>query len=173
MVVNPGGFPSTARHIIVLLRDQVYVVDVYDSVTGARLSVKDMEEYVMEEGRTVHGISQFCSQLWAVVNDCFNTPRQPSICILTSEHRDNWAKVSLLEVDMIETCRHEHTWWTIVHKTRRRSAGLSRRTLSVVWMTTARRTTMMFRFVCQERYVHVHCWYRKHGLRKEWSQSMV
>lgn len=73
-VVNPGGFPSTSHHIIVLFRDQAYVVDVYNVQTGGRLTVADVER-----------------QLWAVVNDAMNTPRQPSVCILTSEHRDNWA----------------------------------------------------------------------------------
>ena len=41
--VNPGGFPSTAKHIIAMFRDQMYVVPVYDEKTGARLSVGNVE----------------------------------------------------------------------------------------------------------------------------------
>lgn len=42
-IVNPGGFPSKSKHIIVMLRDQVYAVPVYDHVTHARLSIHVIE----------------------------------------------------------------------------------------------------------------------------------
>jgi hypothetical protein len=41
-----------------------------------------------------------CRQLWAVVNDVFNTPAEPPICVLTADHRDSWAKVRLTSITL-------------------------------------------------------------------------
>lgn len=71
--VCPGGFPSTSRHVIILVRDQMFHVSVY-TADMRRLSVEVVEK-----------------QLWHLVNDAFNTLKQPSICILTGDHRDNWS----------------------------------------------------------------------------------
>jgi len=38
-----GGYPAKSRHIIVHAKDQIFVVEVYDSKTGARLMVSDIE----------------------------------------------------------------------------------------------------------------------------------
>ena len=39
-----GEHPSRARHIIVLVKDQIYSVDVYDSQTGSRFSIPYIEK---------------------------------------------------------------------------------------------------------------------------------
>ncbi|KAJ3217925.1 hypothetical protein HK099_005296 [Clydaea vesicula] len=72
---NVQSFPATAKHINVLVRDQIYSVDVFDSNTGSRLPISAIE-----------------SQLQAVVEDVEKSDAQPPICLLTSEHRDSWAK---------------------------------------------------------------------------------
>ncbi|TPX34106.1 hypothetical protein SeMB42_g07377 [Synchytrium endobioticum] len=66
--------PCPSRHILVLLRDQIYAVYVLD-----------------EKGRvSVSGIEK---QLETAIQDVIKSKSEPPICLLTSEHRDTWAEV--------------------------------------------------------------------------------
>ncbi|KAI9143311.1 acyltransferase ChoActase/COT/CPT [Paraphysoderma sedebokerense] len=67
-------WPTTSKHIIVLLRDQVYKVDVMGP-KGERVSIAEIER-----------------QLRSAVTDVSNTTPQPAVGLLTSEDRDVWAK---------------------------------------------------------------------------------
>ncbi|KAI9138798.1 acyltransferase ChoActase/COT/CPT [Paraphysoderma sedebokerense] len=67
-------FPCTSKHIAVLVKDQVYKVPVYDN-EGGRVTVGDVER-----------------QLHLVVQDALSSSKEAPVCILTGEHRDNWAK---------------------------------------------------------------------------------
>ncbi|TPX30708.1 hypothetical protein SmJEL517_g05790 [Synchytrium microbalum] len=69
-----GSHPAPARHIIVLIRDQIYAVDVVDE--RGRISIEDIEK-----------------QLQKAVRDSTSTKAEPAVGLLTSEHRDTWAQV--------------------------------------------------------------------------------
>ncbi|KAJ3300310.1 hypothetical protein HK104_002129 [Borealophlyctis nickersoniae] len=74
--VNVGRHPANGRHIIVLVRDQIYVVDVY-SDAGARVAVSDIEK-----------------QLKTVTEDVVKgVSLQTPVCLYTGVHRDSWAKM--------------------------------------------------------------------------------
>ncbi|CAG8477057.1 5840_t:CDS:10 [Funneliformis mosseae] len=69
-----SSWPTTAKHIIVLFRDQIFNVQVLGE-GGARVSIKDIER-----------------QLKSVVEQVNNTIElQLPIGLLTAEHRDTWA----------------------------------------------------------------------------------
>jgi carnitine O-acetyltransferase len=70
--VNLGTHPAQAKHISVLLRDQVFSVQVL-AHDGSRVPISTLK-----------------TQLEKVVADTL--PSQPPICLLTSGHRDVWAK---------------------------------------------------------------------------------
>lgn len=82
---------SSSKHIIVSARDQFFVVQVYDSLTGDRVPIKMIE-----------------NQLWAVVEDVEkNTAdRQPPIGLLTGEHRDTWSKAREHLVQLNDLNKH-------------------------------------------------------------------
>lgn len=67
------SFPSKSKHIILLVKDQMFAVHVYDK-DGSRLKVKDIE-------------LQFKQCI-----DLCSKEVQPPISILTAQHRDDWAK---------------------------------------------------------------------------------
>lgn len=69
---NVGSHPAQAKHISVLLRDQVFSVQVL-AQDGSRVPISTLK-----------------AQLEKVVAD--NLPTMPPICLLTSGHRDVWAK---------------------------------------------------------------------------------
>lgn len=69
---NIGSHPCKAKHISVLLRDQIFSVQVLAS-DGSRVPISTLK-----------------SQLEKVAADTL--PSQPPICLLTSGHRDAWAK---------------------------------------------------------------------------------
>ncbi|KAJ3315513.1 hypothetical protein HDV04_003055 [Boothiomyces sp. JEL0838] len=71
-----GSFPPKAKHIIVLAKDQIFVVYVYDDKTGKRLTVKEMERQFQDVVRRVES----------------GKNKQPPICILGGQHRDKWAE---------------------------------------------------------------------------------
>ncbi|KAI8615629.1 acyltransferase ChoActase/COT/CPT [Chytriomyces sp. MP71] len=72
--MNVGSHPCQSKHIVVVVREQFYVVQVYSD--GKRLSADAIER-----------------QLWAVLADVTNASNkmQPPIGLLTAEHRDTWA----------------------------------------------------------------------------------
>ncbi|PKC07825.1 acyltransferase ChoActase/COT/CPT [Rhizophagus irregularis] len=71
-VISP--WPATAKHIIVLFRDQIFKVQVLGE-GGARVTIKDIER-----------------QLKSIVEQINNTNElQLPIGLLTGEHRDTWA----------------------------------------------------------------------------------
>ncbi|KAL2913180.1 hypothetical protein HK105_207299 [Polyrhizophydium stewartii] len=71
-----GSHPSPSKHIIVLARDQFYVVHVYDPVSGKRLSIESIR-----------------SQLDSVIADVKSRKTlEPPVGLLSGEHRDTWAK---------------------------------------------------------------------------------
>lgn len=41
--INVESHPSPSKHIIVLVRDQIYTVDVYDANTGERVPIAQIE----------------------------------------------------------------------------------------------------------------------------------
>ncbi|KAI8805662.1 acyltransferase ChoActase/COT/CPT [Cladochytrium replicatum] len=65
--------PATTKHIIVMLRDQIYKVDVVHS-SGARVTLAELQRVFHEVGA-----------------DSLQSTPQPPIGILTGGHRDNWA----------------------------------------------------------------------------------
>lgn len=67
-------FPATARHIVLLAKNQTYKVPVYRS-DNSRLTNKELETLMME-----------------CVADANHSPNQKNIPILTAGHRDNWAE---------------------------------------------------------------------------------
>ncbi|KAJ3038609.1 hypothetical protein HDV00_000453 [Rhizophlyctis rosea] len=67
-------YPSTARHIVVLMQDQIYKVDVIRE-DGARVPLKELERL-----------------LFAVGRNCLATEPEPPIGLLTAGQRDNWAQ---------------------------------------------------------------------------------
>lgn len=67
-----SSHPAKAKHIVVLISDQIYKVDVLDDA-GGRVSVKTIE-----------------NQLYAVGQNNSETKAQPPIGVLTAGHRDNW-----------------------------------------------------------------------------------
>jgi carnitine O-acetyltransferase len=71
-------FPCMAKHIVVLARDQLFRVDVYDTL-GNRLSLKNLERLLREVVEQVESYSR-------------QGKLQPCIPILTAEERDTWAK---------------------------------------------------------------------------------
>ncbi|KAI8924064.1 acyltransferase ChoActase/COT/CPT [Entophlyctis helioformis] len=71
-----GGFKSPSKHIIVLVRDQIYAVNVYDQQTGKRLAISD----ILRQLRSI------------VAEVTAGKDIQPPVCIMTSENRNNWAK---------------------------------------------------------------------------------
>lgn len=77
-----GDHPSKAQHIIVLLKDQIFVVYVYDSKTGGRLRSKDIERFQRL-------ISQFRECIKRVES---GKKLQPPVGILSGQHRDKWAE---------------------------------------------------------------------------------
>ncbi|RKO86040.1 acyltransferase ChoActase/COT/CPT [Blyttiomyces helicus] len=75
--VGAGVIPAEGKHIIVIARDQIFTVDVYDSKTGDRISIADIER-----------------QLQAVVDAVSTTADvQPPVGLFTGVHRDTWAEV--------------------------------------------------------------------------------
>lgn len=42
IVVCPGGFPSKTRHILILFRNQIFALNVYDE-NYRRFSIQDLE----------------------------------------------------------------------------------------------------------------------------------
>jgi carnitine O-acetyltransferase len=71
-----GLHPCKSQHIIVLVKNQIFVVYVYDQKTGARISDKEMERQFQEcINRTLSGKRM-----------------QPPVCILSGQHRDKWAE---------------------------------------------------------------------------------
>ena len=97
--VSPSGWPltRTAKNVMVLFRNQVFLVPYLDS-SGKRLSLEQLQ-----------------NQLWRIVQRVQNTAKdklQPSVCLLTTEHRDTWAQarqhllglspINTRSMDMIE-----------------------------------------------------------------------
>ncbi|KAJ3045926.1 hypothetical protein HDV00_006192 [Rhizophlyctis rosea] len=82
--INVGSHPAGGRHIVVLVRDQVYVAEVYEMDTGMRLSIADIEK-----------------QLKSIVEDVsVKTDLQPPIPLLTGIHRDTWAELHQHLIDL-------------------------------------------------------------------------
>ena len=71
-----GSHPSPSKHIIVLVQDQIYVVNVYDMQSGNRLALSEIED-----------------QLLSVLNLHKSASKEPSIGLLTGTHRDTWARL--------------------------------------------------------------------------------
>ncbi|KAJ3053646.1 hypothetical protein HK097_003759 [Rhizophlyctis rosea] len=75
--INVGSHPAEGRHIVVLVRDQVYVAEVYEEGTWNRVSVADIEK-----------------QLKYIVGDITKKKiPQPAIPSFTGVHRDIWAEM--------------------------------------------------------------------------------
>ncbi|TPX71179.1 hypothetical protein SpCBS45565_g01373 [Spizellomyces sp. 'palustris'] len=75
--VNVGSHPTHAKHVVVLVRDQIYAVDVYDANNGERVSITDIEK-----------------QLKTVVQSVTRSKEmQPPIGLFTAIHRDKWAEM--------------------------------------------------------------------------------
>ncbi|KAI8897824.1 acyltransferase ChoActase/COT/CPT [Globomyces pollinis-pini] len=70
------SFPSKAKHIIALAKDQIFIVYVYDPKTGQRLPMKEIEKQFKDVVRQVDS----------------NTPLQPPVGLLSGQHRDKWAE---------------------------------------------------------------------------------
>lgn len=83
---NVGTHPALAKHITVLVRDQVFSVQVLAN-DGSRVPISSLK-----------------SQLEKVVAD--SSPSQPPICLLTGEHRDVWAKNYAHLLDMNQVNRN-------------------------------------------------------------------
>ncbi|CAG8758327.1 29955_t:CDS:2, partial [Racocetra persica] len=67
-------WPATAKHIIVIFKDQIFKVHVLGA-NGERVPIKEIKR-----------------QLQSVVDQVNNTTElQPPIGLLTGEHRDTWA----------------------------------------------------------------------------------
>lgn len=71
-----GSHPASAQHIIVMVKDQIFIVYLYDRKTGGRIPVKEVER-----------------QFW----DCIAIVQsgdalQPPIGLLSGQHRDKWAE---------------------------------------------------------------------------------
>ena len=71
-----GLHPCKSQHIVLLVKDQIFVVYAYDQKTGGRISDKEMERQFQE---------------------CINRVQtgkkmQPPIGILSGQHRDKWAE---------------------------------------------------------------------------------
>eukprot|EP00842_Homolaphlyctis_polyrhiza_P006421 jgi/Hompol1/6780/HPOL_005099-RA len=66
--------PATAKHIIVLTKNQIYKVDVFQP-DGTRVPLQEIER-----------------QLFAVGRDSLESEAQPAVGILTAGHRDKWFK---------------------------------------------------------------------------------
>lgn len=64
--------PSNARHIIVLVRDQIYKMDVLLE-NGERAKLQDLENQLFEIGK-----------------DSQSSSPEPPVGLLTAGHRDNW-----------------------------------------------------------------------------------
>ena len=90
-IVCPGGFPCKSRHIIVLFKDQVYSVDVYDD-SMQRLSIEAIQDQLMF---IVNDVQQKCQR-----------SRQAAICLLTGDHRDNWSEARLHLLQLSEQNRN-------------------------------------------------------------------
>jgi hypothetical protein len=73
------SFPSSAKHIIVLIQDQLYKVQVLGDGPADVLGL-----------RTIKDQLQKCVQLHASLGE---DERQPPIAILTTEKRDTWGAV--------------------------------------------------------------------------------
>ncbi|KAH9275992.1 hypothetical protein BSLG_004468 [Batrachochytrium salamandrivorans] len=71
-----GAHPSPHQHIVVLVRDQLYVVWVYDKQSGKRLAISEIHR-------------QLCD---IVVDVEKSTHMEPPIGVFTGHHRDTWAK---------------------------------------------------------------------------------
>ncbi|RUP44358.1 acyltransferase ChoActase/COT/CPT [Jimgerdemannia flammicorona] len=69
--------PNIARHIVVLLKDQIYPLDVYDEVDGRKVRVSEKE---------------IESRLKAIVSDVHTSPMLAPIPLLTADHRDRWTE---------------------------------------------------------------------------------
>jgi carnitine O-acetyltransferase len=70
-----GSHPAKASHIIVLVKDQIFVVHVYDQKMGGRIKVKDIERQFHD---CIHRVAS-------------GKNIQPPIGILSGQHRDQWA----------------------------------------------------------------------------------
>ncbi|KAJ3369259.1 hypothetical protein HDU91_007380 [Kappamyces sp. JEL0680] len=71
-----GSHPAKAQHIIVLVKDQIFVVHVYDQHTGGRISIKEIERQFLDCIHRVHTGKKM----------------QPPVCLLSGQHRDKWAE---------------------------------------------------------------------------------
>ena len=91
-----GQHPSHARHIIVMVKDQIYAMDVYDSKNGARITIESIEKYVSSlslELFYLFILKIAARQLEAVLEKERNTPKkQAPIGLFTGTHRDYWTK---------------------------------------------------------------------------------
>ncbi|KAJ3219356.1 hypothetical protein HDU67_001575 [Dinochytrium kinnereticum] len=67
-------FPATATHIVVLIRDQIYSLEVYDQ-----------EGQILPE-------STIAKSLEIIAHDSKGTTPQPPVGVLTAGHRDTWFK---------------------------------------------------------------------------------
>ncbi|KAJ3013907.1 hypothetical protein HKX48_005443 [Thoreauomyces humboldtii] len=65
-------WPSQAKHVVVLTKNQIYKVDVLRA-NGSRVPLKELERL-----------------LYAVGEDSLQSTREPAIGILTAGHRDTW-----------------------------------------------------------------------------------
>ncbi|KAI9096994.1 acyltransferase ChoActase/COT/CPT [Phlyctochytrium arcticum] len=74
--INVGSHPSHSKHIAVMVKDQIFAVDVYDAHSGERLSLQDMEK-----------------QLKAVVESLHSDKLQAPVGLFTAVHRDTWAEM--------------------------------------------------------------------------------
>ena len=70
-----GLHPCKSQHIVVLVKDQIFVVNVYDQ-KGGRIGVKDLERQFSE---CIHRVNS-------------GKKMQPPIGLLSGQHRDKWAE---------------------------------------------------------------------------------
>ena len=75
-----GGFPCVSSHVIVVARDQLFVMHVYDPVTHQRLRISDIRRQLDQVVAQVEQLT-VSKQL------------QPHIGLLTGEHRDTWSRL--------------------------------------------------------------------------------
>jgi carnitine O-acetyltransferase len=71
-----GDFPPKSKHIVVLVADQIFKVVVYNVKTNTRLCNSDIESLFKECIRIANDLDK----------------RQPPICILSAQDRDEWAQ---------------------------------------------------------------------------------
>ncbi|KAI8820719.1 acyltransferase ChoActase/COT/CPT [Fimicolochytrium jonesii] len=74
---NVGSHPSPSKHIVVLARDQIYLVDVYDATTGNRVTIESIERQLVSVLEHAQSGNQ----------------KQLPISLFTALHRDKWAEI--------------------------------------------------------------------------------